>query len=155
MWDFESIDTADTDEEGSLFEVDPMYELKVWIHVHYVNLIGLDHKKQVGCDQRDGMGLKMACVVLVSHSFYRNIYAFGLLSPGWCWCQTDVHAKGSEQWSTHLVCTGELRSSRPSAVDPFGSDKRLWPQVWTRVTFRVKEYPLKCNVFDSKNIYKW
>lgn len=29
VWDFESIDNADTDDEGALFEVDPMYELKV------------------------------------------------------------------------------------------------------------------------------
>ena len=29
VWDFESIDNADTTEEGQLFEMDPMYELKV------------------------------------------------------------------------------------------------------------------------------
>jgi hypothetical protein len=29
VWDFESIDNADTDDVGSLFEVEPMYELKV------------------------------------------------------------------------------------------------------------------------------
>ena len=32
VWDFESIDNADTTEEGQLFEMDPMYELKVRIH---------------------------------------------------------------------------------------------------------------------------
>ena len=29
VWDFESIDNADTNDEGALFEMDPMYELKV------------------------------------------------------------------------------------------------------------------------------
>lgn len=33
VWDFESIDNADTTEEGQLFEMDPMYELKVRIHI--------------------------------------------------------------------------------------------------------------------------
>lgn len=32
VWDFESIDNADTTEEAQLFEMDPMYELKVRIH---------------------------------------------------------------------------------------------------------------------------
>ena len=32
VWDFESIDNADTTEEGQLFEMDPMYELKVSIY---------------------------------------------------------------------------------------------------------------------------
>lgn len=32
VWDFESIDNADTTEEGQLFEMDPMYELKVNIN---------------------------------------------------------------------------------------------------------------------------
>lgn len=31
VWDFESIDNADTTEEGQLFEMDPMYELKVGV----------------------------------------------------------------------------------------------------------------------------
>lgn len=38
VWDFESIDNADTTEEGQLFEMDPMYELKVgvkiWLQEH-------------------------------------------------------------------------------------------------------------------------
>ncbi|XP_031554688.1 cilia- and flagella-associated protein 44-like isoform X2 [Actinia tenebrosa] len=38
VWDFESIDTADTDEEGSLFEVDPMYELKVGTDVKLMSM---------------------------------------------------------------------------------------------------------------------
>lgn len=32
VWDFESIDNADTTEEGQLFEMDPMYELKVRVY---------------------------------------------------------------------------------------------------------------------------
>ena len=33
VWDFESIDNADTTEEGQLFEMDPMYELKVGVKI--------------------------------------------------------------------------------------------------------------------------
>ncbi|XP_048588414.1 cilia- and flagella-associated protein 44-like isoform X2 [Nematostella vectensis] len=38
VWDFESIDNADTTEEGSLFEMDPMYELKVGADVKLMSM---------------------------------------------------------------------------------------------------------------------
>lgn len=39
VWDFESIDNADTTEEGQLFEMDPMYELKVGTDVKLLSMV--------------------------------------------------------------------------------------------------------------------
>ncbi|XP_067037270.1 cilia- and flagella-associated protein 44-like isoform X2 [Acropora muricata] len=39
VWDFESIDNADTTEEGQLFEMDPMYELKVGADVKLLSMV--------------------------------------------------------------------------------------------------------------------
>ncbi|XP_068733143.1 cilia- and flagella-associated protein 44-like isoform X1 [Montipora capricornis] len=39
VWDFESIDNADTTEEGQLFEMDPMYELKVGTDVKLMSMV--------------------------------------------------------------------------------------------------------------------